>query len=456
MKSNNLLNSGILIAALVIGITLGWMSITQDSGSNEVISTKGTGTQSLTKNDSSKLLPQLSLKEIKEKTFLEASRPENERDEALLSLLFNEWIQYSPIEALSFAQENKRVDWLMEGLRLAGKEHADDAFTWINTEISNLNLQRGLEAAVFSGIAQEDPRGALTRLDTYQEGPRKNQLLSTVLSEWTKSEPDSVFNWFEKQEPSTFLFNAYQEVMYNYIGQFPKESSVLVAAMNGHSLQANFAHQAAQLLAKEDPQSALLWAKDLDGDAKKRAMRGIIEEWGVSSDTQGALDYVRGLPEGENNKQLFDVAVQRMAYADHEALKKQMNTFDEDQKKVAISSLAQIYSRYDPDMTATWIETLPEGAVRNSARDLAIRSANNPQAALMLSDTITDSAQRQEKIKEILQVMGQYDPDGAAEVLDGLANVSAEQKEELSVALDKVPKQPGLLPAKKNFVFPNR
>ena len=440
-----------LSLALILGLVIGKLS----SPKTHVDHPSEKLTEQSSNISSTKLLPQFSTTEIKGMVLKEASKPTHEQNPALMSLLYNEWLQDAPVDALSFAKENNRMDWLLEGLRVAGKENSEEALSWISSEISGTDLQINLEASVYRGLVLTAPEEALSKASNLKEGQRRNLILSTVLREWTKHDPDKAFDWFETQSPSPFLSNAYQSVMHNYINQNPQASSELIAAMDGHPLQSGLAQQVGNLLAKEDPQEALQWAEKLTGEPKDKALSGIMKEWAYSGNSLEALEHVKSLPE---NDELFKEVTEMIAYADHELLEKQMGTFSEKQQEETAKQLASYYSSYDTDLAKNLIQNLPAGPTKEIATREVISQLRSldPTQAINLAETIEDVDDRKVHLENIVRTFGQINPSAASKLLKETSSLTSEEKETLQRNIDVITSSPNWVPNKKNYVFPRR
>jgi len=436
MRSRNWTNVLIALSFLGVGFFFGRLSFPQKESNQKqlpVTSVRSSEGPKSTSSFSSSLLSHCSLGELETRTREEAGKLKGQQNSALLSLLLREWAEREPQGALAFAQEQQREELIYESLLIFGSSQPSFALEWIAENITDLGLQNHFASAIYRGLVQEDPNTAISMIEEMPTGPQRDQLLSITLSEWSKIDVDSVFDWIETQETSPLLSRIYGQAMGDYIEQVPQDAVGLISLMDDDINKSNFANRAAFHLAQKSPQEALSWAETLTGEAKHFALMGLMEHWAAGSDGAKALAYAKNNSDNENDEELFAMVAMKFAQGNPELLAEELATLKEGQQRIAATQLAQSYSSHNPEKAVTWLDSLEDGVVRDVALRASLNSFrhSNISQAFELSETFDSESLRHSEMEKILLEWISVDPQAAVAALENTDTLSEERKRKM-------------------------
>lgn len=447
MKKN--LIAPILGAGLIVGFSLGWMS-SSTVQSNHVASeiAKKTERNKTTRSTTNFVIGEASPDDLKQLIFTELTKNRFKQNEKLVEYTFSEWSLKDPQGALAFAQEQKRSDWIEQCLESYGRYDPDAAITWIEQNTRDLHRKRALVAAVYQGLAKENPAAAISRAEQLPIGTQRDEMFHSIVEIWADYDAHAAFGWIETQEPSSTLTDIYHSVMGNYISQSPEKALFLIDAMENTREKEGFVNQAAFEIAGKDLNKALDWANALDGKQRHAALVGVIEQWVKKADTLEALNYIYDLPEDKHNE-LFSIASTKLAQTDPDTLVREFPKMDESQQRVAASQLAQVYANNDPDQVEAWLETLESPHVRDAAVRTSLRTflKSDIRKAFDLSTSISERLERRD---EITRTLVQWAPIDNRAAMDAL-HASGLPDNEVEIIAKRVAAQ---APAAKDYLLP--
>ena len=443
------------LLVLIVGVILGRISSPKQETASTATetTTKTQRTQGSASQNSgvSLLLSTYTLDEISDRVKSDYAKPEKDQNYAQLSILFNEWVLNAPFEALNFALESGRDDWVLQGLRIAGQQDPDTAFSWIDKSSKDLFRRLTLKEEVFSGIAQVNPEGAIARIEQMKPGQSQDRLALPVLAEWAAQDVDKVFEWIDSQESGPLKEKAYESVWFQFINSNPQEAMATISTMEENVDKINFANRATFKNAEEDLEGTKQWVESQEGETKRFALMGLMEYWAQSENSAEALTYASELPENPNNSEVFSMVSFQMSQDKPDQLAQELSSFNEKQQLVVAQHLAQTYSNHNSEKAYNWLESLPQGAVRDTAISTSLNSLNYSDVAqaFALTESITDTSLRQKELSKSLEVWVSTDPEAAYNALDNTAILTLEEKESIkSQLIDKqIPTPDFVLPA---------
>ena len=246
MKPHQLFKAALILIVPLGGFFLGSQLANEGESSSTSAPEQSKANQKTVRlaSDADSVLANLSLGEIRSRISEEAAKAENEQNVADIEILFYEWIQRDPLSALSFAEEKERMDWLMAGIKLAGRSNPQDALQWLGENVKEESRSQFLEAEIYRGFAQADPVTAIATIEALGNGPKRDYLLATALGEWIHQDPSQVFGWLEQQEFSPFVVGTYNQLMDAYITDNPKAAAELLLEMEEQESKTFFVEQA--------------------------------------------------------------------------------------------------------------------------------------------------------------------------------------------------------------------
>ena len=277
----------------------------------------------------SSILPDYSVGELKARLKDESVVPLNLRNETLIRLLFDEWLRKDPVEALTFAKENRWEDLTVDGLRVFGARDRDTALTWIKNNTNDLFLRNLWEESVYAGLAANNPEEAMAEIKEISEPDRRQRLLRAAFNEWAAQDNGSAFEWIEKQEKTPFLAELYVDAVYQYIDLDPEKATSFISSLPENRDRVNFANEAAFLLAEYDVTKAVAWVDSLQGETQYFASRGLLASWAASADPLPALSFALVRFEEPRGAELFAKATRHLAETQPSLLVRELSDLTE-------------------------------------------------------------------------------------------------------------------------------
>jgi len=371
---------------------------------------------------------------------------------AFLKVLITEWAKTNPSEALDFAKENDRSDLIYFALRKMAETDMEGSLQWMHENISNITKHSNFLSAIFQGTAVTNPSQAIAQIKLLPSGPQRDQVLSMTIDTWAKEDPEAVFQWLEKEEFSQQIPYLYDQVVNRYILSSPKEASALITEMQDSTSKANFASKAAYNLAKTDVTSAVNWVESLDGENKKFALKGLLENWAQKEGGIGALDFVKTQSNESNYTDLFSVVAMQLSQSSPDELEQKLSTLSQSEQIIAIQQLGQVYSANIPEKAKKLIDSLEPGPVRDAALSSSLNAIrrNNITQAFDLTETISDKQTRIKEMKLVILEWMPVDSEAAELALQNSSLIPENQKRIiLNWANQRVkPRNEYLIPAK--------
>ena len=362
-----------------------------------------------------------------------ASSLDNVENDSLLRVLVSEWAKKDPFGALAYSQELDRSDLVYDSLLQMGKSDADGALKWLKLNMEQSGDFQYLSTAIYKGMAKVDPAGTVSLVEQMSTGSQREELLSLVVDEWAQRDVHAVFAWLEKAEFSPYFSEIYSRTMENYIKQSPAQAATLVSAMEDCENKITAASQVAHALAQQDIDHALKWLDTLEGDSQKYAQLGVLEQWAKGAGGIAALSYVLDNPDDPNYSETFSQVARSLAQHHPAELEKALTQMSDSEQIKAAPHLASIYSVNSPDQCRALIQSLQPGPVQDAALESAFRACkyNNTQLAFDLSESITDSSLRENRIYEVMKIWMSNNPTAAEEALHASTALSSDQKENM-------------------------
>lgn len=258
--------------------------------------------------------------------------------------------------------------------------------------------------AFFTAWAKSNPASALRWFSALGDGDFKNQTRTLILERVAKTDPQRALD-FANQLPEGQDRN--QLVTTALANMGTKDSAEALAAANrmpeGAGRKAGIDAVVAQIASTN-----LEEAKKLIADLPSNTVSGAAATIAVGlvrEDTDKALSWARGLPEGQS-------------------------------KDSAYGGIAREWATRDVVAAATWLDTLPKGTARDAAvASFANRTApRDPESATLWASTLPAGEQRASTLEQTVGIWRRINPTAAAEWIASAPGLSADERTILSQA----------------------
>ena len=344
----------------------------------------------------------------------------------------------------SFRQDPRYSKVRSALLRHWAAQDSQGALAKIET-FKNATVRSSSMNEVFQVIAETDPAQAKLMVLEMKEGIQRTQLIQVVARTLALVDPQGAMHLLE--ETQTRSPYAYQRIFSAWAEKAP---SAAIAALNNiadpdsHKLAFK---GIARSLASEDPERAWEFAQSATGKKQRDSALAEITSQLAQRDPDQALSLINSLEKGSTYETVLEKFSTSWMGADPEAALSWIESLPAEQKQHAVgrhsslfthhepnrivklldslpsnsetahlySSLAQNWSKADPEASLAWVKQLPTGKNRVDAMESLISSLaeNDPQkAATLLEEEPLNQASRYQ-YRRLVSTWAQRDPEAA-------------------------------------------
>lgn len=355
---------------------------------------------------------------------IEQLPPGPERDQ-LLSVAAAGYARVDPEAALAWAQSLRppQPNALLTVLSAVARTDPDRALDIALSLAANPGPQLApptmmIAAQMLAGA--DDPERIANRILSVADRTVREQTLSAVANAWSVRDPAAALRWLvanADRVPARSLLQAGQQLArsdpaaaFGYTSQIPNE---LRAAWLG-SVAAGYA--------QNDPESAMSWVGQYQGQAGYESAVAAIVQQAANYDPAVAARLLESMPP---NGPGYVGAVSTIAYrwgsqSPREAAQWASDLRDATSRRMALSAVLQRWSVSDPAAARAWALAMPEGDARDAALVPVVASA--AQSGETIDHTVVDAFGRDEARRQALlqavALLARRDQDAARRLAD--------------------------------------
>ncbi len=204
---------------------------------------------------------------------------------ALLTNAMTEWAQHDPEAAVAYASEQQDPNlraWLGSSL-VAGLAETDpvSALAWANDNLQSRDRAYAISEAIET-IAKKDVQAAAEAVASIEPGGAMNFAVSKVVGEWSdKGIVDNVemWSWIASLSDTEARERAVQGLEWRLATDTQNGLVDLVSGPHGYLATAAMVERAARQKARQDPESAAAWARELPEDRSDKALKAVMNLW---------------------------------------------------------------------------------------------------------------------------------------------------------------------------------
>ncbi|WP_096085054.1 hypothetical protein [Agaribacterium haliotis] len=356
---------------------------------------------------------------IRDDDFLQAER---------LKLSIAEWAQQNPIDALNFSLSKQRYELLQTIAFIAGSNFDEAFIAWLNKNSAHSQYAY-LVHAFFQGAAKTSPSKALEVLESIDDDGR-DLVRTTVIEMWAKQDIQTAYDWLA-QQPQSISRRDMQLGLFQQLIQHEPMRAVAEWGSLTNGQKQQLAPILAESLFKEDVYSALDWAEQLPKQLRTGAMATILDAWAERDIPEAALDYLLTQPELLHEPEILSAAVASLSRQSPQLLTERLDEFPHKLKLQVIEHAASGMVDSSVDDYERWLQSLPEGSMRDQASLAGINAQlqKNPEQSLALAGSLSDDYLRAIYAEGALLQWASFNPQAAMAALYSLDRLSAEQKQ---------------------------
>ena len=238
-----------------------------------------------------------------------------------------------------------------------GRTDAAAALAW-----SGENLRGAARTEAIAGLvksaAEKNLAAAADLVGGMEPGAAQNRASASIFETWFnkgKGERDAAFEWLAALPDAGARRAAIERVQWNWVWNDPEAVREFISGPHGELASSSLIHQVARSQAAKNPEAAMQWAAGLPGERAADARNAVLENW-LSIRPEGAADYARQLPAGEDRDR-------------------------------AIRTVSQTLVFQSPQQAAAWYRKLGD-ADRKAAREIFDRSGLGADQRRQLEDAL--------------------------------------------------------------------
>ncbi|MDB6069997.1 MAG: hypothetical protein JWL81_1168 [Verrucomicrobiales bacterium] len=393
---------------------------------------------------------------------LEASRqPSNYwgGDGAVKNILLATWAEKSPKEALAYVVSNNTPETRESLFAIFGQLGATDPKA-AEAALSSLGEGRKKEAlrAMSSRMAEDQPLQALALLDRQKAGLGDFAYYS-VFAVWSNSDPQAASSYASSLPDGVKRNQALSQVSRSMALKDPDAAVAWAKSLPRSSESLNLVREVIGTVAERDPQAALALANAQPPREQRMLLSGIAQNW-MSSDPDGAVAWIKTLPEGatrqecisnmswyaawggpgdnlnelmallpkgQNRNQALSRVANYLGYSDPESSLKWAATLSQEDQDLVLARLSGSLADADPKKAAAIAAALPPSAnsVEAASRVAAQWAEKNPAEAIAWAATLESEKARQDATAAALTRWADQDPEKAAGASGDIADENA-------------------------------
>jgi hypothetical protein len=266
------------------------------------------------------------------------------------------------------ALDGRQRTYLAEDvIRRAADRAPERTLQWLEHNVTDPGLREQLLTAAYAGLVRHDPSFAMNLAETLTHPLSRRVARHQVLEAWAAEDAVAAYEWARGRQGEG-ADELRVMVMLTYIEQAPRQAGDLIAALPAGVVRDRLIDHYAYTLAESDVAAARDWVAQFPaGVASQNAMSSIFGQW-AEQDPWAAFDYAAQNVDGELGFELIGTVAAKVGASRPEALSTQLHRLPEAYRPLVAQRLADAWSTARPDAARQWVDSLPAGEVRDSAR----------------------------------------------------------------------------------------
>lgn len=337
---------------------------------------------------------------------------------------------YSGSNRLSVSRVSRRSDLQMSFAVMSSSQLADEAAK-LRTLPSAESL--GETLLLYGAWAEVDPLAALSH--ARRMGPAGEAARRQVLQGWASYAPAAAAEWFQEnkaqfspEQPPGNGSGAATERMNAaaVIGRAWAKEDASAALAWATSLDGDFARSVDAVIsevAREDPRKAVRLADGLESGGGTKAREAIATQWG-STDFAAANSWIKTLPSAEQDL-MRSRALSALAVSDPRAAAKEFDQMsDGADKERGVAELMKNWGAGDFHEAERWLAVQESDSVKKAGIESLIAevSVADSASAKVIIDSVTPGPARDGALAAYIRSSAPNQPQSLLVLVDGISN----------------------------------
>ncbi len=196
-----------------------------------------------------------------------------------------------------------------------GRTDAPAALAWSQQNLHGAALTESISGLVKSA-AEKDLAAAADLVAGMEPGAAQNRASASIFETWFnkgKGERDAAFEWLAALPDADARRAAIERVQWNWAWNDPAGVRDFVSGPHGDLASRSLIQQVARGETAKNPEAAMQWASGLPVDRAADARYAVLENW-LTIRPEGAADYARKIPAGDEHDRAIRTVSQNLAY----------------------------------------------------------------------------------------------------------------------------------------------
>ena len=326
------------------------------------------------------------------------------------------------------------------------------AMKWATNNLSGVD-QTTATGIALRGLIQTDPAAGAEYVAAMDNNPQRNNLVTQVATSLAQTDVDGALAWINSTGNLTPAArnSAISSALSPLIQTDPMAAAAKLASLNldpspiNNSILSNLSGQIANGLAQSDPNAAIAWSENLTGVARTNALMASIGTL-ANADPNAAWNTAINLPADDPARaNMMNAVVNDWGRNDPATAATLINNLTTAQQIAAISTISSAWVQQDPAAASDWINGLPTGTGRDRAVQNLLGGAPgtyNAQTGMAWAATVSTPAAQLAAMTMVIQQTAAKDPVAAQAAVNAAANLTDEQKLQLTQQIQNASKLP--------------
>jgi len=315
--------------------------------------------------------------------------------------------QADPDRALAWAKQNDRGmhGGLISGVLAAIASTQPKKAIDEAQQLPNAQQRQQALSMIAMTMSQREPQRAVELLDHIERPGDRKNVAQNIASMWVQSDPDGALAWMLQRDGDER--DAMLSMSAHMLAQSDLDSAMRWLPRLDESSQVLWRGQIASNLASQrSPAEALQFISRYEGSEDYPQLLASAINGLAQTDVQAALQMADRVPEGLQRDGLYSGLIGRYAHQDPEQAATVVESITNDaQRAQATSMLAMAWSHSDPAGAQQWVEKLPRGDGRD---DAIVQLASNWDELTPSRRLLVNSIGSLEKRKQALMMSVQH------------------------------------------------
>jgi hypothetical protein len=346
-----------------------------------------------------------------------------------LNAVLSAWAVKKPHEVIAWIEENGAGESFQSpvyaALRAIAREDPEEAINLIsaNKALRGGGRALGSDGRVVSmaqvdpgflyGIwAEKDPRAAAAKALSIPNAQERGNAIRSLAREWSGQDPLAAWEWAEAIESPRMREDLLEMIIGSVMAEGDTRQAIaLLGGMPTGKGRSGALDKIATHLAVSDPRSAFDFVKSqIQTSGDEEAYSSVLSQWARTDPTR-AIQFALELESGKARSSAIQAIFNDTASRDPALAIELLAQVDEETLRGSVYSLAYNLARHDVNGALGWVESLPEGEVRDNAFSNVISEWANqdPKAACTHLARIQDESDRRRGLDAALSRWGYED-----------------------------------------------